>query len=278
MTSAFGGSPATSRSSDIRPRLFWGAIMAAIALGAAFVGGWIGAVAAALLVAIIGWEWTRMTVSELPLATVLVAGPAVAAALLAQADLPVVAIAIVAAGAIGAGAFLKSGWAAAGVVYAAALGISLVALRKDPELGLEALLFVFVVVWASDIAAFWAGRGFGGPKLWPRVSPKKTWSGFAGGVIAGVACGIIVAVLAKLPVNLTLIAIALLLSVASVAGDLFESAVKRRFNRKDASNIIPGHGGLMDRVDGLLFSATAAALIGWLHVGWPGIGRGLLLW
>ena len=278
MTSAFGGSSATSRSSDIRPRLFWGAIMAAIALGAAFVGGWIGAVAAALLVAIIGWEWTRMTVSELPLATVLVAGPAVAAALLAQADLPVVAIAIVAAGAIGAGAFLKSGWAAAGVVYAAALGISLVALRKDPELGLEALLFVFVVVWASDIAAFWAGRGFGGPKLWPRVSPKKTWSGFAGGVIAGVACGIIVAVLAKLPVNLTLIAIALLLSVASVAGDLFESAVKRRFNRKDASNIIPGHGGLMDRVDGLLFSATAAALIGWLHVGWPGIGRGLLLW
>ena len=278
MTSAFGGSPATSRSSDIRPRLFWGAIMAAIALGAAFVGGWIGAVAAALLVAIIGWEWTRMTVSDLPLATVLVAAPAVAATLLAQADLPVVAIAIVAAGAIGAGAFLKNGWAAAGTVYAGALGIALVALRMDPELGLEALLFVFVVVWASDIAAFWAGRGFGGPKLWPRVSPKKTWSGFGGGVIAGVACGIVVAALAKLPINLTLVAIALLLSVASVAGDLFESAVKRRFNRKDVSNMIPGHGGLMDRVDGLLFSAAAAALIGLLHAGWPGIGRGLLLW
>lgn len=278
MTSAIGGSPATSRSSDIRPRLFWGAIMAAIALAAAFAGGWIGAVAAALLVAIIGWEWARMTVSEQPLATVLVAGPAVVTTLLAQADRPVVAVAVVAAGAIGAGAILKGGWAAAGAIYAAALGISLVALRKDPELGLEALLFVFVVVWAADIAAYWTGRGFGGPKLWPRVSPNKTWSGFAGGVIAGVACGILVGVLANVTVSATLVAIALLLSVASVAGDLFESAVKRRFNRKDASNLIPGHGGLMDRVDGLLFSAAAAALIGWLHVGWPGIGRGLLLW
>jgi phosphatidate cytidylyltransferase len=278
LTSFTGGSSATSRSGDFRPRLLSGAILAGVALAAAFAGGWIAASAATLLVAIIGWEWARMTVSELPMAAVLVAAPGVVATLCAQADLPVAAIAIVVAGAIGAGIVLRSSWAAGGAIYAAVLGIALVALRKDPEFGLEALLFVFVVVWASDIAAYMAGRRFGGPKLWPRLSPKKTWSGFAAGTIAGIALGILVVALAKIPVTLTIAAVALLLSVVSVAGDLFESAVKRRFNRKDAGNLIPGHGGFLDRVDGLLFSATAAAAIGWLHVGWSGMGRGLLLW
>jgi phosphatidate cytidylyltransferase len=144
----------------------------------------------------------------------------------------------------------RARWLTAGAVYAGAAAFCPILLRADADYGLVAIFFLFAVVWVTDIAAYFVGRLFGGPKLWPAVSPKKTWSGV----------------------------LAALLSVASQAGDLFESHLKRRFGVKDASHIIPGHGGVMDRLDGFIFAAALATLIGLARGGWSGPGRGLLEW
>src|SRR5207244_9116237 len=125
-----------------------------------------------------------------------------------------------------------------------------------------ALIFLFAVVWSTDIAAYFAGRALGGPKLAPSVSPKKTWSGAIAGLAAAIAIAIGVANFGGLAGTLALSAIAVMLSVVAQAGDLFESALKRRFGAKDSGHLIPGHGGLMDRLDGFVAAATLAALIG----------------
>jgi len=151
--------------------------------------------------------------------------------------------------------------------------------REHPRLGLVAILWMFAVVWLTDIAAYFAGRRFGGPKLWPRVSPKKTWSGFFGGLVAGVAAGGIVVLVAgrfgvAAPVSFAIVVLlSAVASVLSQLGDLGESALKRRFGAKDSGVLIPGHGGVMDRLDGFW---AAAALIGLvlagvqLRQGWAG--------
>jgi phosphatidate cytidylyltransferase len=129
------------------------------------------------------------------------------------------------------------------------------------------VLFVLVVVWATDIGGYFGGRTIGGPKLWPRVSPKKTWSGAVAGVAAACAAGGLTVALTGVgnPVRGFLLAIPL--SMVSQAGDLAESAVKRRFGVKDSGHIIPGHGGVLDRVDGLFAAATLAWLIAALGMG-----------
>jgi len=140
-------------------------------------------------------------------------------------------------------------------------------------------------VWATDIGGYVAGRGIGGPKLWPRVSPKKTWAGAIGGFLASliVAAGFVVIDSNKADPALTLkmgplLLLAAVLSIASQLGDLFESAVKRRFGVKDSSRIIPGHGGLMDRLDGFVAAVVLAAFLGFLQGGVDGVGRGLMVW
>ncbi|HEX7200890.1 MAG TPA: phosphatidate cytidylyltransferase, partial [Dongiaceae bacterium] len=169
-------------------------------------------------------------------------------------------------------------WAAGGVIYAAALLIAPALLRSDPQWGWRALVFLFANVWATDIFAFFCGRAIGGPLLWPRVSPKKTWAGAIGGLAGGVAASVAVAYASGVG-NLGIVGgMACVLSVLAQAGDLFESAVKRRFGAKDASHLIPGHGGLMDRLDGFIFTALAALLIGMSHQGIAAPARGLLVW
>jgi phosphatidate cytidylyltransferase len=180
--------------------------------------------------------------------------------------------------ALGAGLWLRSLWAAIGVTYAAAIGAALIILRDDPALGLKALFFVFAVVWGTDTAAYFVGRRLGGPKLWPAVSPKKTWSGAIGGAIVGVALSMLVAWIMGVPVTLSLAIVAAGLSIISQCGDLFESAVKRRFGVKDSGALIPGHGGIMDRIDALAFAVVAAVLVGWFNGEWPLVASGLLLW
>jgi phosphatidate cytidylyltransferase len=151
-------------------------------------------------------------------------------------------------------------------------------LRNDPDYGLTALLFLFATVWATDILAYLTGRTLGGPLLWPRLSPNKTWSGAIGGLLGGVAAGIAVAYASGGTRGAVAGVLALLLSVVAQGGDLFESAIKRRFGVKDASNLIPGHGGVMDRLDGFLVAALAAVLIGILRQGVAAPARGLLAW
>jgi len=155
-------------------------------------------------------------------------------------------------------------WITVGVAYAGLSGISLALLRGNDTAGLIAILFLFATVWATDILAYFVGRAVGGPKLAPAISPGKTWSGAVGGTIGGLVAGLVVAAIAS-GTNLALMApVALLLSIVSQAGDLFESWVKRRHGVKDSSHLIPGHGGVMDRVDGLVVAALALYVIGML--------------
>ena len=153
-----------------------------------------------------------------------------------------------------------------------------VLLRKDKELGVVAVMFLFAVVWATDILGYFVGRAIGGPKLLARISPNKTWSGACGGVCGALAAGLLVVHLAGGVPLMAAAWLALALSVVSQAGDLFESSVKRRFGVKDASHVIPGHGGLMDRVDGFIAAAAVAALVGLSRAGSDTVARGLLVW
>lgn len=168
-------------------------------------------------------------------------------------------------------------WTAVGLGYTAAALFACVLVRRDPTYGFIALIFVFLVVWITDILGYFVGRGVGGPKLWVRVSPKKTWSGAIGGVVGSVlfAAAFSAAGYGKIGPMLLL---ATVISIISQLGDLFESSLKRQFGVKDSSHIIPGHGGLLDRLDGFMAAIVAAAVIGYLRSGTDGIGQGLLLW
>jgi len=168
-------------------------------------------------------------------------------------------------------------WNAAGFLYAAAAAVASVLVRFDPTSGFVALFLVLLVVWVTDIGGYFAGRGIGGPKLWPRISPKKTWAGAVGGFAASlvVAAGFAAAGVSKAG---PLLLMGAALSIASQLGDLFESAVKRRFGVKDSSHIIPGHGGLLDRLDGFVAAIVLAAIFGFLRDGVDGVGRGLMVW
>lgn len=153
------------------------------------------------------------------------------------------------------------GWLPGGVMYAGLSALSLASIRGSDSTGLKAMLVLFAVVWATDILAYFVGRAIGGPKLAPRISPGKTWSGAIGGTISALAFGLAAVAAAGGPVSLRTAFLIVVLSVFSQIGDLFESFIKRRFGVKDSSRLIPGHGGVMDRVDGLVFACFAAFLL-----------------
>ena len=167
-------------------------------------------------------------------------------------------------------------WSLAGLAYAALPAAALVFLRSDPSLGAVAVLYTFAVAWTTDTASYAAGSLIGGPKLAPAISPHKTWSGFIVGTLAPAVVGYAFAIGFKdnSPWKLALVSVAL--ALACQLGDLLESAVKRRFGAKDMSRLIPGHGGLLDRIDGLLLAAILASLIALRDPANP--GRGLLVW
>jgi phosphatidate cytidylyltransferase len=171
----------------------------------------------------------------------------------------------------------QRGWTAAGFLYAAAAELASALVRLDRAEGFAALMLILLVVWVTDIGGYFAGRGLGGPKLWPRVSPKKTWAGAIGGFAASIALalGFVVLGLGRIAPLLVLGAI---ISIVSQLGDLFESAVKRRFGVKDSGQIIPGHGGLLDRLDGFVAAVVLATIFGVLRGGVDGVGRGLMVW
>lgn len=261
--------------------------MIAAALAAAWAGGLVFAAFWTLAGVAVGVEWAWLVASE-PRERRLSAWVAAAFLLVAGVALwlgvylptaPFVALAIVVAGTVVVAlAARPDPFAALAVPYGAAVFAGAILLRGDPQDGLLATLWLFAVVWGTDIAAFFAGRAFGGPKLAPRISPKKTWSGAIGGAIAAVAAGVGVAAWGGASDLLPVAVIALACSVAVVVGDLVESGVKRVYGAKDSSKLIPGHGGLMDRLDGFLFAATLAAVVGVARGGFDAAGQGLLRW
>ena len=170
-------------------------------------------------------------------------------------------------------------WAATGVVYAGALAFAVCLLRESPDVGALAIAFLFAIVWGTDIFAYFGGRLIGGPKLWPRVSAGKTWSGTITGVFCGALLGLGAVYLGGGPqlANWRVFLVGLAAAAFSQVGDLFESSVKRRFGVKDSSQLIPGHGGVMDRLDGFIFASAFAAAVGLLRGG-PSVAAGLFFW
>src|SRR5262249_46154263 len=177
----------------------------------------------------------------------LIGGAALALALavaLAGMGHALAAIVVLAMGALGVAALTlapRRAWIAGAVVYAGALAVAPIVLRLDEEDGFLAVIFLFAIVWMSDIGAYFAGRALGGPKLVPQVSPNKTWAGAVGGLLVAILAAVAVAKLAALSAIFPLAVLALALSVFAQAGDLFESFLKRRFHAKDSSHLIPGH-------------------------------------
>lgn len=231
----------TSRNNLIL-RVMSSAVLAPLAIAAAYVGGVVYAIFWIAASAIVLWEWAR-----------LVTGARLRG-------------------------FALIDWLAGGVAYAGVLLFAPLILRRDPAFGLTAILFLFAIVWATDIVAYFTGRAIGGPKLWPAVSPKKTWAGALGGTLGGIAAGLLTVKLMGLSVTPMLVLVACVLSMVAQGGDLLESAIKRHFGAKDASQLIPGHGGLMDRLDGFLTAVAAAVMVGLLRGGLDGPARGLLIW
>ena len=171
----------------------------------------------------------------------------------------------------------KRYWNVGGFVYAAAALIASVLVRLDPAIGFYALVFPLLIVWVTDIGGYFAGRAFGGPKLAPRISPKKTWAGAIGGLMLSIVIALAAAWLGWGRL-LPLLVVGILLSIVSQFGDLFESWVKRQFDVKDSSQIIPGHGGLLDRLDGFVAAIVFAAIFGFMRAGLDGVGRGFMMW
>jgi phosphatidate cytidylyltransferase len=173
-------------------------------------------------------------------------------------------------------------WAGPGLLYAGALVVALCTLRGAMFAGFLVTLWLFAVVWGTDIMAYFSGRLIGGPKLWPRVSPSKTWSGLIGGVLCGALLGVLTVYYMTKPGEYDLLPIFILgiaCGVVAQGGDLFESSMKRHFGVKDSSHLIPGHGGVMDRLDGFIVAAALAAVIMLVRGGGPlASARSLLVW
>ena len=268
-------------TSELGKRIASGIVMAALAIGVVMLGGWPFALFWAAAALGVFWEWSTIVTGGAAAVRAAGAAALIIAALAAGAGqlyAAVLVLAAAAAGVAGVCAPSRRLWGAAGIAYAGAVLIAPVALRRDPESGLVVILFLFSVVWTTDILGYFIGRAIGGAKLAPHVSPKKTWSGACGGTLGALAAGVAIVYIAGNAALVPAACIALVLSIVSQAGDLFESAVKRRFGVKDASHVIPGHGGLMDRLDGFIAAASVAALIGLMRGGPDAAARGLLLW
>ncbi|MGH6709907.1 MAG: phosphatidate cytidylyltransferase [Bradyrhizobium sp.] len=275
--------PAAAAETDSRnlsTRIIAAAVLIPLAIAIAYAGGWLWTSLVTLAAIGLYVEWL-MVIGQVADRRVVVSG--VVALALAGLCLAIgridAALALLGVGLVAVALITPAqrNWSALGFLYAAVAELASVLLRIDPVKGFAALVFVLVIVWVTDSGGYFAGRGIGGPKLWPRVSPKKTWAGAVGGFVASLAVAGAFAVL-DLGKAGPLLMISGVLSVVSQLGDLFESAVKRRFGVKDSSQIIPGHGGLLDRLDGFVAAVAMAALFGFLRGGADGVGRGLMVW
>jgi phosphatidate cytidylyltransferase len=278
---AGSGPKSVPSKSEMVKRIASALVLGAVALGAVVVSPWTFVVLVIAASATIAWEWGRLVRGGGWDAIALLQTAGVAAvAICVTLGRPGLALAGLACAAIAiAFVSLSTGrliWSLLGLAYAALPAWALVWLRSDESLGVTALLYLFAVAWTTDTASYFAGTLIGGPRLAPRISPHKTWSGLIIGALTPALIGYAFALLLKGTSGLRLALVSIGIAAACQIGDLSESAVKRRFGTKDMSHLIPGHGGLLDRIDGLLIAALAAALIALRDPSHP--GRGLLMW
>ena len=271
--------------SPLMVRIYSALIMAAFALFLTLnsVESFTGLIAIAVVA--MGWEWGHLVRGKgLDAAFLLQAIAAVAACIAVMLGFPGWSLMVVLAGTASVffvrcaadGGGLEARWSATGVSYAGLPAIALIWFRGDDAYGTLAVIYLFAVVWTTDIAAYFFGRLIGGPKLARFISPKKTWAGLIGGVLSAALAGAVFAYAAGF-YALWLGIMALGFALIAQLGDLGESAVKRIFGKKDSSHLIPGHGGILDRVDGLVSVAVLAALLVWI-IDPAHPGRALLVW
>ena len=283
LVSSDGASPFRGgvRGNELLFRVCSALVLIPLALATAYAGGWSFVALWAAAAVIVSSEWTGLIARGNSQLLFIAAAACVLVALGVLAFGHCwIALAAVAIGAVACFATAPTGrrmWAALGVFYAGALGAFPIVLRSDADYGFSAMVFLFAIVWATDTGAYFIGRAVGGPKLFPRISPQKTWSGALGGAAAAMLAGLAVAKAAVLSAPVPLVALSAILSICAQGGDLFESQMKRKFGAKDSGQLIPGHGGAMDRLDGFVAAACVAALIGVIR-GPESPARGLLIW
>ncbi len=265
-----GGKAAAPRARDtLLLRICSAAGLAPLTLVASWAGGPVFAGLIAFLCVLMAFEWARMVEGE-ETSRVFYALAAASAAALTLAAAGYYSHAFLAAAAGAAGAFAGSkarrGWAAFGAAFFLAPAIALLWLREENEAGAGLTLLLFAIVWAADTGGYAGGRLVGGPKLSPSISPAKTWAGAAGGMVFGAIAAVVAApALLGWPADGFALAVGGGLGVASIVGDMAESAIKRRFGVKDMSGFIPGHGGVLDRLDGMIFATAAMTAALYAH-------------
>jgi len=261
---------------DLGVRAAAGVAMAGLAAIVIILGGWSFAVVMMVILVLLAWEWAKLTMGHSKkryaiVGVILLPLLLMALLQLAVATAPNPTLALI-GGALGAVLLLLSAllirrvggwserlWAVIGIVYLGVPAVAFLALRDLPH-GMQLVFWLVIVVVATDVFAYLTGRSLGGPKLAPRISPGKTWSGLAGGATAALITGAVFAFLVGwgwLQGGI----FALILALVAQSGDLFESFVKRRAGVKDSGRLIPGHGGLLDRLDGYLFAVPTLALL-----------------
>lgn len=269
-----------ARWQGLGTRVAASAALVPVVVGGAWLGGiWFSGLLAAIGI-VMAWEWCAMVYPRNRWQFALHAVAVIAAAFL---SVPLALLAIVACW-LGSGmAVLRAGrfgrsWRWVGVPYIALPILALAVLRMDVAFGLVAVLWLFVAVWTADVGAYFAGRLIGGPRLAPNISPNKTWAGLGGAVAGAGLAAALVGYLAELPALTVIVALGAITGVIEQLGDLFESAAKRSFGVKDSGTLIPGHGGVLDRVDGLAFAAIAAVALGLWRGGLDHAASGFLAW
>lgn len=259
------------KAANLTLRVVSAGVLAPLAVLIVFLGAPYTDIAMTVLAGAMAWEWARLCgegrVGRSGYIVIASVTAALAAGVLREY---MIAGWIVAAGAMATTVFStrdeprSSLWYALGLVYLSLACLGMIWLRELPGTGRDVVLWLLAVVWATDTGAYAAGRTIGGPKMAPKISPNKTWAGLAGGMASAALVGAVTAWLLKTVGAVSLAAISAFLAVVAQSGDLLESRLKRRFGAKESSNLIPGHGGLLDRLDGVLAVALAVAGLIWL--------------
>ncbi|WDR03217.1 phosphatidate cytidylyltransferase [Devosia algicola] len=266
---------------DLRPRLLSALVLVSLAVGALYVGSYLFALIVGVAFAGAYREWeTMVTRAPLkPVGVVLIGLVGVSA--IAFPAFGILGLALVIAMACGiAVAFGGEGvwWRAFGLIFFGLVIMAALALRGTGPVGMVAGIYLGIVVWTTDSAAFFTGRQIGGEKLAPDISPSKTWSGALGGLALGTTCGTIAWFFISPSAWWIGLVLSAIVSLFGQLGDLSESAIKRHFRIKDSGDIIPGHGGLMDRLDSLTFGVLFVFVLGLIHADLAHVAAGLLYW
>jgi len=266
---------------DLGPRLVSGVVLIAVAIIALYFGGYLFAAVTGVAFAGAYREWdTMVTLKPLSSLSVFLIALVFLGAILFPLWGGAATLAVAALG--GAVALVRGGegavWRAGGQVYFGIVTIAMLTLRGSDATGIWAGAFLGATIWLTDTGAFFTGRQVGGEKLAPDISPAKTWSGAIGGLVLGTIAGTLIWHFATSSPLWLGVLLSAGTSIVGQAGDLFESALKRRFRIKDSGNIIPGHGGLMDRLDSVTFGVLFLFIVGVLHTGPATLAAGVLHW